>query len=224
MPTVLSISAALLLATALGTATTDSPTSKKVDSSAVSLYRQTQQLLLDRIRSGVRAQVQLEMPDASVDDGFDEYLIDDQVRLREVRRHRESVVVGTGYCNRVDHGEFECSRIDVVELGIRPIHDDRIYRTVASEAPCGTSMCRRIDVEERDNDAGTLNFVESLGATPDPTSHYAFRLLIRADGLPYSFEEARFDSTGLIEPRAVFTFDYSTPVGPVTLPVEPPAT
>ncbi|AXK72884.1 hypothetical protein DWG18_11740 [Lysobacter sp. TY2-98] len=123
----------------------------------------------------------------------------------------------------MDDGEFKCRQIEEVELGIRPIHDDRVYRALASESPCGASMCRQIDVEERDNDAETLDFVESLGAVPDPTSHYAFRLLIRADGLPYSFEEVRLNADGLIEPRATFTFDYSTPVGAIRLPIEPPA-
>lgn len=192
-----------------------------VDPAAIALYREADRLLLDRIRGGLRADVGMELPDGTRLDGYDEYVIDDHVRLREVRGAHEAVAVDTDLCTRAADAPFLCQDTEAIQLGLRPVHDDRVYRAGVSTVSCGTASCRQVEIEERDIDAAAEARARSMGMPTDPASRYVLRLVVRADGLPASLEETRLDSTGPIEPRAVFTFDYAAPVAPIVIPVPP---
>ena len=86
----------------------------------------------------------------------------------------------------------------------------------SATAPCGPTSCRQVYIEEWAE-------VPGEAASPEARSYYTLRLLVRDDGLPYSLDEARYQADEPVEPHAMFVFDYSAPVAPITVPDTAPA-
>lgn len=215
MKRVLLASAALL--TAAFDAGSQSSETSNIDPAAIALYHQTNAQFLARIRTGLRANVQMEQPDGTVVLGYDEYAMDDRYRLREVRRDRESVVVGEQLCVREGDSEPECDYLGEIEPGLRPVVAEDVFYAALSNAQCGSSTCRQVDIRQRAETVTPEHLLDVSGLDAGEPSHYRFRLLVREDGLPYSVEEMRLAGERMIESRATFTFDYSAKIAPISL-------
>lgn len=196
-------------------ARSQSDTAARIDPAAVTLYQQTHARLVDRIRPGLRATVHIDRPDGTAVDGYDEYAWDEDMRLGEVRGDRESVVVGERLCIRESNGEAECEDGREIDLGLRPVWEEDVLHAAVSDAPCGSSTCREVHIVQRAGDLSPEQLLTASGPKTGEASYYEFRLLVGADGLPFSVEEARLAGGRLVEARVLYTYDYAANVAPI---------
>lgn len=195
------------------------PERSRDDPRALAAYREASRELLERARHGVRAEVVLEYPDGSSGKGLDEYISTTPLRLREIRPSYEAVGVGDTVCTKQAGEAMACDEGDFY-IGIREFDESAIRRAQFSMEACAASSCRRVDIEQQTVPWEALQSLLQGQVQEEREARQILSLLIREDGLPYSFTESTWSEGRLVEALATYRFDYDVEVNPIELPIE----